>query len=1060
MAMANPRHTALVPGSILVVCMLLVAMPPERAFAQGSVTGRVSGTIVDSSQAVVPDVSVSLRNAQTNEQRTASSNRFGTYEFLNVPVGQYEITVTHAGFSPAKSRFDVTVQTTAVINFTLQVGSATETVNVSASAEVLNTADASLGGVVSNEKVTELPLNGRSFVDLVGLMAGATPLISTAGGRTSATRNDGGFINGTDDFYNDFTIDGGDFNDISVPGSLINKALIGTGVPPDAIAEFKVLTGGADAEFGTVAGAHVNVVTKSGTNQFHGTAWEFLRNDGLNARNYFDPVTSTKLPFKLNQFGGVLGGPVVRDKNFFFGSYEGFRQTLKVTAVPVVPTPLLLASVRGGPANGNLQELLKAFYPAPDAGFSPTALVAPVHVVQNQGNDRDSFIARDDAQITSKDKFFARVVYNHATGTPGVILSSGLQGGNNGFGWNTFVPEIAWTRLISNTMVNEARFNYNRSALSVTWDEPPDSVANLGYSKSAADANGLPSISFSGTGLTNAGVGTNIPQGRHDNVFQWTDTLSMTKGRFNIKTGFNAFRYQINSFGADTPRRNITFVGFGAPFDAAANGLTTARFQTQTQTFNLIPLNSSHRYPRYSLFAGFVNAAVQMRRNLTVNLGLRYELNTIPREKNGTQNNIYQLDSSGNPLPEARITDISRVGLFLPKDFGFAPIHKAEFQPRVGFSWSPLGWMVVRGGYGIYYQRPDLFGFNTGTGNPPFSFPTSLTNQVFGTVADPTAFLTTKKNISGYDPGNSPIYVQNYTLNLQFKTDRNGYLQVGYAGSHTVNYNIGTAANFGAAFTGVRPNSVFNTISITENLGNSHYNGLQVEYNHRYSNGFSAQVSYTYSKNIGLVEVGAVPTDHFNYNLDRGRMEADFRQMLVTNAVYQLPFGHGKPMLSSGVLAHILGDWAMSGVFSAHTGQPFSILAGSDVNGDGNNTDRATVLSGHSISEVYATNVTDKTQFLKLQSQVNNIILAARNGVLLGRDTFDGPALFNVDFALQKNVPMGEQRRFEFRSEFFNLFNHTNFSNPNSTLSSPLFGKILSTATNSRQIQLGFKFYF
>ncbi|HZQ92505.1 MAG TPA: carboxypeptidase regulatory-like domain-containing protein [Terriglobales bacterium] len=1055
------RHTrSILASTALLWSLLFVASSTERAFAQGSVTGRVNGTIVDSSQAVVPGATVMLRNVQTNEQRTATTGGSGTYEFLNVPIGQYEITVTHTGFAAAKSRLEVTVQSTSVVNFTMQVSSAAETVTVTASAEVLNTVDASLGGVVSNEKVTELPLNGRSFVDLVSLQAGATPIISTAGGRTSATRNDGGFINGTDDFYNDFTIDGGDFNDISVPGSLINKALIGTGIPPDAIAEFKVLTGGADAEFGTVAGAHVNVVTKSGTNQYHGTGWEFFRSDALNARNYFDPPNTAKLPFTLNQFGGVLGGPVVRDKNFFFGSYEAYRQTLKVTAVPVVPTPLLLASVKGGPANGNFKELLQAFYPAPDPGFSPTALVAPLHVVQNQGNDRNAFIVRDDAQISSKDRFFARVVYNHATGTPGVILSTGLQGGNNGFGWNTFVPEIAWTRLISNTMVNEARFNYNRSALSVSWDEPPDAVAALGFSKSAADANGLPSITFSGTGLTNAGVGTNIPQGRHDNVFQWTDTLSMTRGRYNIKTGFNAFRYQINSFGADTPRRNITFVGFGPPFDTAVNGVTTAKFQTQTQTFNLVPLNSSKRYPRYSLFAGFVNGAMQARRNLTINLGLRYEINTIPREKNGTQNNIYQLDSNGNPIPDAPITNIANVGLFLPKGFGYAPIHKNEFQPRVGFSWSPMGWMVVRGGYGIYYQRPDLFGFNTGTGNPPFSFPTSITNQVFGTVADPAQFATTKKNISGYDPGNQAIYVQNYTFNLQFKTDRNGFLQVGYAGSHTLHYNIGTAANFGAAFTGVRPNSVFNTISITENLGNSHYNGLQVEYNHRYSHGFSAQVSYTYSKNIGLVEAGAVPTDHFNYNLDKGRMEADFRQMIVANSVYSLPFGHGKPWLTSGIASHILGNWALSGVFSAHSGQPFSITAGADVNGDGNATDRAQVLPGHSIREVYASGATDKTQFLKVQSAVNNVILARTGGVLTGRDAFEGPALFNVDFAVQKNVPMGEQRRFEFRSEFFNLFNHTNFSNPNSTLSSPLFGKILGTATNSRQIQLGFKFYF
>jgi len=1035
----------------------------NQLFAQGSVTGRVGGTITDVSGAAVPEVAISLRNSGTNQTRTTVTTNLGTYEFLDVPIGRYTISAQRSGFARiTSSEIEVTVQTASIVNLSLQVGNAQEVVNVSAEAQVLNTSDSTLGGLVDNQKVTELPLNGRSFVDLIGLQTGATPIISTGGGRVSATRNDGGFINGTDDFYNDFTIDGGDYNDIDIPGSGINKALIGTGVPPDAIEEFKVITAAADAEFGTVAGAHINVVTKSGSNEFHGTGWEFFRNDSLDARNYFDPATGNKLPFTLNQYGGVIGGPVKKDKNFFFGSYEAYRQTLQTTVVPVVPTPRLLDALPGGPQFGNFQQLLKAFYPAPDPGFSPTALVAPVHVIENQDNDRDSFIIRDDAHVSEKDTISGRVVYNHASGSPGVILSTGLTGGNNGFGWLTLNPQLTYTRLINNTTVNEARFTYNRTALSVNFDNPPDAVTALGYSPDALQANSVPSISFSGTGLTNVGWGTS-PQARHVNVFEWTDMLTKTIGRLTIKTGFSAFRYQPNTVGSDTPKPSITFSGFGPPFDKSANGMTTGVFLQQTQTFNVDPLNSSARYPRYSEFAGFEQNTLQLRPSLTLNFGLRYEINTIPTEKNGTQSNLYQLDANGNPQPDAPITNIANVALLQPSvaDFPYATTHKGEFEPRVGVAWKPLKTerLVVRSGYGLYYQRPDLFAYSLGTSNPPFSIPTTLVRQTFGSIADPSAFLGTKKNISVYDPANKAISVQSYNLNVQFQTDAHGYLQIGYSGSHTVHYNINSNPNFGSSFSGIRPNANFNTITIVEDLGNSHYNSLQAEYNHRYSSGLSTQVSYTYSKNIGLAEAGTVPTNLQDFALDRGPMDADLRHMLATNFVYELPFGRTKKMLTSGPLSRVLGDWTISGLVVVHSGQPFSILAGSDTNGDGNTTDRATLIPGQDLTAVYASGGSE-TQFLLPQSQVLNSVFATKGGTLLGRNAFTGPSFFNLDFGLQKNIPLGEQRRIELRCEFFNLLNHTNFSNPNSTLSSPLFGEILSTASNSRQIQLAGKFYF
>jgi hypothetical protein len=1041
------------------VAFVLLFLAPGRVYGQGSVTGKIIGTAVDQSKAEVPGVAIVLRNTQTNMTRSTVTSELGAYEFLDVPVGIYELSAEKEGFVKGVAQVQVTVQSTVVVNLPLKVGSVSQEVMVSGQAEILNTTDATLSGFVDNQKVNELPLNGRSFVDLIGLQPGATPPIVTGGGRTSATRNAGGFVNGSDDFYNDFTIDGGDFNDIVVPDSLINKALIGSGVPPDAIGEFRVITANGDAESGTVAGAHINVVTKSGTNQIHGAVWEFLRDNVFDARNFFDPKNT--LPFRLNQFGAVAGGPIRKDKNFFFGSYEGYRQSLQETTVAVVPTPLLVNAMPGGPSFGNLKELFQAYYPAPDPGFSPTALVAPLRTSVDASNHRQSFLIRSDNQLTSKDSLSGRIIFNNAIGPPGVLLSTGIAGGNIGFGWRTINPQITYTRMISPRTVNEFRINYNRSRLSVSFDEPSAAVVPLGFSRNAADANGLPFLIPAGTGLTIMGQFLGIPEGRVADVYQFSDTLTMTRGRHTLKTGFNIFRYQVNSFNTgDTPRAQVIFIGFGPPFDNSSFGLTTGNFFQQTQTFNLLPLNSSHRYDRFSHFAGFVQDAFQVRRNLTFDYGLRYELSTLPNEKNGIQNNLYQLDSSGQPIANANISDITRVGLFKPQNLSFAKLNKLNFAPRLGVAWSPFGSrIVVRAAYGIFWQRPDLFFFNDGTANPPFSIPTNLTGQTFGTHANPNNFLNQAINASVYNPGNRATYVQQYNLSLQLKVDATSYFQVGYVGSHTVRSNINSEPNLGGAFAGARPNPKFGLINLDTNEGNSHYNSLQVEFNRRLSKGLSWQSSYTYSKNIGLAEAGSTPTNLQNFSVDRGPMDADLRHMFITNVLYTLPWGPGKSMFTDGLSSKILGDWSLSGILIAHSGQTFSILAGSDVNGDGNNTDRAKILPGATLAQLKNSSG-DKTQFLRPQSQVLNVLLSPTNGTLLGRNNMTGPRAVNLDFGLQKRIAVTERMHFEFRAEFFNIFNHTDLGNPDNTLTSPTFGRIFSTSLNSRQIQFGFKFYF
>lgn len=1041
--------------SIFQLFLAAAIMLPVSAWGQASSTGSISGVVADVGGAVLPGAAVTLRSVATAEVRSTTSNGSGAYDFLNLAIGNYVLTVHNDGFSDATGNVEVTVQNTSVVNFSLRPGSANQSVIVTATPEVLNTSDATLGGLVSGQKVVDLPLNGRSFTDLLSVEPGVTPVISTNGGRTSATRSDGGFAGGTDDFYNDITIDGGDYNDIDVPGSLINKALIGTGVPPDAIAEFRVITGAAGAEFGTVAGAHVDVVTKSGTNQLHGTLWEFLRNDVLDAENYFD---KSKLPFKLNQFGAVAGGPIVKDKHFVFGSYEGYRQRLLTTAVPVVPTQNLINELPSDAAHGHLQQLFSAFYPVVQLP-NTTTLYTTTTVPQDQGNDRNSFIVHTDSNITKVDAVSGRIVYNHATGSPGVILSTGIPGGNDGFGFTSVVPQITWTRILSPRMINEARFTFNRSGLSTTWDTPSNAITALGYSLSAADPNGLPYTTVTGTGITPMGILTSIPQARESNVFQYNDTLSLTRGKLTIKTGFNAFRYQINSSGANTPRAAVTFNGVNGTAANPLDGVVTGNFLQQTQTFNLDPLDSSLRHIRFSLFAGFVANTLQLRKNLTITFGLRYEINTIPAEKNGIQANLYQLSTAGKIMPASPVTNITNVQLAQSiNGLPYAQLNKNEWQPRVGVAWQPgAGIVSWRAAYGVYYERPDLYNFNPGTGNPPFTIPTSLVNQAFGSVANPANFITKQQNVTVYDPANKPINVQNYNANAQIQVEKNGYLQIAYAGEHTTHYNVVTQPNLGGSYQHTRPNPQFQTISQTKGIGSQHYNALQVEFNHRQGRGLTLQGSYTFAKSLGLVEPAGTPSDLFDFQLDRGRMDSDVRQLFVANMDYQLPVGKGHSIASSGISEKIAGGWSLSTIVSSHAGLPFSILAGSDVNGDGNTTDRATLTNGN-LNGVYNRNGR-RTQFLLPQASAAGFI-APSGGTLLARNAFNGPSYANVDIGLHRLFDITERFKAEFRGEFFNVLNHPNMGQPINSITSTAFGSIQATSGNSRQLQFALKIFF
>jgi len=1056
---------------------LVAALAAVQAWSQTS-AGRISGTVSDSSGAVLPVAKLTLRNVATSETRTLTTSSAGTYEFLNVPIGDYEMTIELAGFKKEATKFRVEVQAQLVVNSTLNVGQVSEQVEVTGVVEVLNTTGATISNIVDNAKISELPLNGRSFTDLLGLQPGTTPVVNTgAGARTSDTRNAGGFVNGVEDFFNNFTIDGQDYNDVVVPGSIINKALIGTGVPPDAIQEFRVITSNEDAESGVTAGAQISVGLKSGSNQLHFALWEFFRNNAIDARNFFDrglffndvnrdgrftPGTDTAKnpPFRLNQFGFTAGAPIKKDKHFIFGAFEVYRQRLRSTRTATVPTPRLIAALPGGAANGNLRELYDAFFPDPDPGYAATALVAPLGTATSIDNDRESFIIRSDHSITNNDKLSFHLVFNQAIAGPGALLSTGIQGGNVGFDWRSQTPQLTYTRLIGNRMVNEARFGLNRHRLGASADDANNAVTALGYSPKVGDRNGVPLISATGTGLDSVGTGTNIPQGRVVNTWQLSDTLSTTIGRHSLKMGFNFLDYQANNFGQDFQRPSIAFVGFGAPFDANVNGLTTGVFSTRSQTFHINPLNSSRRYLRFKTYGFFFQDNFRLRPNLTLDLGLRYEFFPLPLEKFGVQNGLFQLDGSGKAVEGASIlNNVTRVGLFrLGDNLRAGATDLNNFAPRIGLAWTPMKRLVIRTGYGISFTRPYLFGFG-GTTNAPFSIPTVIRNQRFGAaIADPSQFLNLPQNVGVVDPANRTTYVQKFNVSLQLKLDSSTYVQAGYVGTHSLGLPLTFNPNFGNAFAGTRPNPAFGVISVREQIGHTTYSSLQLELNRRFKRGLSWQTSYTFGKAIGLNESYGGVTNQLNASLDRGPTDFDLKHMFINNWFYQIPLGTGHRYASGGILNHIFGRWSVAGLWWVRSGQPFSADAGVDRNGDGNTNDRAGLLTG-TADGIYSTG-SEKAQFTKTQAEVRNVSLSQTLGTTLGRNVFRGPRSVNVDLSLLKQIPVTESKYFQFRFEAFNLLNHTNLLNPVTSIGSPLFGVIQGTRGTSRNLQFGLKFNY
>jgi len=1054
----------------LLSLFLLIAVMPVGA---QTYRGTVRGTVYDPNRAVIQGADVKLTNTETNESRNVRSGADGEYSISSVRPGSYKLRVETQGFTASEQSINLSVNQELRLDVDLVPGGTTTDLGVTVEAKDLKEDSASLGTVIDNNQVVGLPLDGRNFYELTLLVPGAVP---AAPGSAGSVRGDFAFsVNGAREDANNFLLDGV-YN--------VDPKLNTFGVRPsvDAIREFEMLTSTYDASFGRNPGAQVNVILKSGSNDFHGSAFEFFRNAALDARNFFAPSTESKPKYNRNQFGGSIGGPIKHNRTFFFADYEGTRSREGVTRVTNVPTAQERAgnfsqSVFGvpiDPATGqpfpngiipdqrinSVGRALAALYPLPNRNVALQNFVSsPV-----QQDDNDSFDVRVDHRLTDRAdlalrySFGDRDLFEPFTG-PSFSAVSGFGDTVKRRSQNVMA---ALSLVLTPNFVNETRLAFSRVGASVTQQA---SVLN--------SAVGLPTVSpkprdlglslVTITGFSPLGDESNNPQNSVTNVYQVLDNASYVHGDHVIKFGADLRFTQQNAFRDVESRGRLQFSPFGQlTFNALGDLLLGFPLLTSVARVD----NPQHiRTQSYNFF---VNDSFRIRRNLTITGGLRYEYNTPPVD---TQDRASVYDVATGTLVPVGTNGVPRSG--------FEP-DKNNFAPRVGFAWT-VGKdqsTVIRGGYGVYYDQSPLSPAEALYFNAPFfdnniyfslpGFPLTLNNPFppFFPFPLPDSALAIQRDLR-------TGYMQHWNLNVERQIGAKGVFEVAYVGSkgtklltaRDINQPQPSALPPGLPFV-PRPNPRFDDIDLLESRANSSYNALQARYQQRLTRGLTALASYTWSKSIDdasnfFTSAGDpnFPQNSYNVNAERGRSNFDVRQRLSVSYSYLLPFGKGRAYLAnSGWVSSLLTGWETAGILTFQTGRPFTVALLSEIDNSGTGrsilgfgaNDRPNVVGSPDLS-----NPTPERWF-------NTAAFAFPNPGTFGnagRNIVEGPGYQNVNAALVKNTALTETLNLQFRAEFFNLFNHPNLNLPDNFLGSPTFGRI-SSARDPRHIQFGVKFLF
>ena len=1022
------------PWITVFAVVLIPALVPALLFAQ-SFRGSIRGSVKDASGALLAGAKVTAKNNATGLSRETKTGEDGSYVLAELPAGVYVVIAEAANLSPTAQNIVVNVGVDSAADFDLtEIQKRVESLTVVAENPVIEATRDVLGEVVEQKLVTELPLNGRDFGKLVALSPGATVDPSGVAG------TQGGFgqfnINGNRDRSNNYALDGTDNNDPFFNNSALNQTGIGGApaslLPIDAIQEFNLQSQFA-TEYGRNSGSVVNIVTRSGTNHFHGSAFEFLRNSALDARNYFN-TGSRKSVFQNNNFGAALGGPIVESKTFFFAAYEGQRERVGSDFLLQVPTNGQRAAAKAiaespafldQPVNPSLDAILN-IYPASD---SPT-----IPGVVRDKNDGNNLIVKLDHAVSNNEQITARYAFSQSD----QVFPFGSPGG---FGTGSRLPQFAQTSparvqvfsasllsTLTSSKINEVRFGYSRyrtsfSSLNANFD--PTSIGlNFGTNKL-----GLPEFDF--TNIENLGaIGFSVPRGRTSQTYQILDNLTWLKGKHTVKFGGEFRRAAIQNFNDNVERGIFQFTA-GNAFDAdpvvdsLVNFYTGGAFDENFDFFVLAATGDTHRTTYNNGFSFFAQDDYRIAPNFTLNLGLRWEYFGPMSEKDNLISNL---------APDGTLARVGTHGLH-----GLYERDLHDFGPRLGFAWNVHSNTVLRAGYGVYYDYvpQDLLiaNFTSSAGvvtNPigpkpvlPMDFDPTAFNGTNGTANAPilTANLTGPYSVFVTPRTFHSPYTQNWNLNVQQRLAQNASVEIGYVGSKGTKLVRLTDLNEPDA-DGNLPNPNFGTMDQLYPGASSIYHALQTTFRIQNTHGISGFASYNFAKAIDDASDGidfapgvAFPQDPSNLLAERGPSSFDTKHRFTVAINYDLPAWKSAGRFGSG--------WQLNWIASLQSGRPIPIANSSDTSGRFYFNQRPNIVPG--VNPILS-HWTPATGYLNPLAFIQPAFGTFGN---LGRNSIYGPGYRNLDFSITKNTQLKEQLTLQFRAEFFNILNHPNYAQPN-----------------------------
>ncbi len=1065
--------------------------------ASGQVdTGTISGTVKDSSGAVVQDAGIKIEDSATHQTISVRSSSAGFFSAPSLKPGIYQVSASAVGFQTVvKTGIEVRVQDRIAVDFDLQPGQVSTEVTVAANVAALDSGTSSLGQVVEETEIKNLPLNGRNYIQLATLGAGTSPSQRTTERNTFVS-------NGERPIQNSYLLDGID-NKNKIVGFDSSSA---QSIEPviDAVQEFKVQTSTFSAEFGQAAGAVVNVTIKSGTNQLHGSLFEFLRNSALDAEPYFQPTGQTPT-FIQNQYGATVGGPVIKNKTFFFFAWQSSREVNAAPQLANVPTlaqrngqfsgPIYdPATTRLGPDGvtyirdpfpGNIipadrwdpvAKKLLALYPLPN-------LTGKNNFFSNQKESvyNDQYIGRIDHHFSERDTLFGR----YSTSWNNNILPALLTPPANNP--SIVTPEAhsfaaSETHVFRANLINEVRVGYQetRETQRINSERLFDQYGIIG-APDIPIVQGLPTFAISGVAtLGTTGPGNlptpatgsgNLPIDKQGRTIQINDNLSWVHGSHTLKFGVDF--QQVTLFANSTlqARPNFDFTGVYTqnPQSRSGTGASFADFLLGLTNDSQVSTRSISQ-SRQHIYQGYVQDDWAATSRLTFNIGLRYEL---PLPFYETSNHYSNVILEPGPL-YGKLLDASQAGQAGYRN-SFVDPNWHNFAPRVGFAFKLTPKTVIRAAAGIFYGRDENVPVaRRPTNNPPYFILSSFTSDQI----DPSIILSQGFPANALDPANvknptvnsylrhSPTpYVQQWNFNIQRELPAGLIAQVAYVGSssHDLYYpdNIDVPAPGPGKVQARRPIQGYSAIYEYAPFVSANYSALQAQLERRFNKGLTFLAAYTYSHSIdngpsqadnGVGDPG--PQNPLNFAAERGNSNFDVRQRFVASTVYELPFGKGKPFLSHSRIGNaIAGGWQFTGILSLQGGLPFTPVLSFDPTNTGITTARPNRIGDGSLS----TSQQDPRRWFDATAFVAPAAFTYGNS---GRNILRGPGLHNIDVGLSRTISIAERLGLEFRAEAFNLFNTPQFGLPNATLGVVTTGVISTVVVPQRELQLALRLSF